>query len=46
MSKITHVLVAEKLDGTQSWHWIPELDKYQCFSEGGGDEDEEGNPKP
>ena len=44
--KITHVLVAEKLNGTQSWYWIPELDKYQCFSEGAGDEDEEGNSKP
>ncbi|UNU22927.1 hypothetical protein [Microcoleus vaginatus] len=34
MSKLTHVLVAEKLNGTQSWYWIPELDKYQQFSEG------------
>ena len=46
MSKMTHILVAERLNGTQSWYWIPEIDKYEIFSEGGGDEDEEGNPIP
>lgn len=36
---LTHVLVAEKLNGTESWYWIPELDKYQQVSEGGDDEE-------
>jgi len=43
--KLTHILVAEKLDGTQAWYWIPELDKYQLFSEGCNcDEEDERQP--
>jgi len=40
--ELTHILVAEKLNGTESWYWIPELDKYQQFSE--GCDEEEGKP--
>lgn len=42
--KLTHILVAEKLDGIMAWYWIPELDKYELSTEECGDNSEPYQP--